>query len=100
MKLIPLKGKYGAGKFAKVSDEDFDFLNTLKWHVSDRGYAKTYYQGKHRQMHQFVKGKDLDHINRDKLDNQRENLRPANRRQNNANTTRKNPSGYKGVYKD
>jgi len=42
---------------------------------------------------------DLDHINRDKLDNRLENLRPCNRPQNvvNSHVRSDNTSGYKGV---
>ena len=98
MKLIKLYGKYGAGKYAKVSDEDYDFLSTLKWHVSDQGYVKTYYQGKHRPMHQLVAGKGCDHRNHDKLNNQRENLRSCTQQQNNCNVKTRAKSGYVGLY--
>lgn len=42
---------------------------------------------------------DLDHINRDKLDNRVENLRPCNRPQNVVNSRMRsdNTTGYKGV---
>lgn len=99
MKLIQLKGKYGEGKYAKVDDEDYDFLSQLNWYVND-GYVKTYYQGKHVKMHQLIVGSHYDHENQDKLDNQRENLRPCTQRQNNANVKTRAKSGYKGVYKD
>lgn len=43
---------------------------------------------------------DLDHINRNRADNRIENLRAANRSENNANSklARTNKSGYKGVH--
>jgi hypothetical protein len=100
MRLIPLVGKYAVGKFAKVSDEDYEFLSALRWHVSDKGYAKTYYQGKHRSMHQLIIGSYCDHRNRDRLDNTRENLRLATFSQNNANVKARAKSGFKGVVKD
>ena len=44
---------------------------------------------------------ETDHINRNKLDNQRHNLRVATRKQNLYNrAARKNISHYKGVYWD
>lgn len=98
MKLIYPTGKYAQP--VKVSNEDFDFLSPMKWHISDRGYAKTYYLGKHVQMHHLIVGKWCDHINGDKLDNRRENLRPATIRQNNANVAPRAKSGFKGVVKD
>jgi hypothetical protein len=76
MKLIPLKGKYGAGKFTKVSDEDYEFVSSLSLYVNS-GYVKTYYQGRHWKLHQLLVGNNYDHANQDKLDNTRENLRPA-----------------------
>lgn len=100
MKLVPLKGKYGEGKFTKVDDEDYEFVSKLKLHVSDKGYVKTYYQGKHRPLHQLLGGKGYDHHNRDKFDHQRENLRPATQRQNNCNVKTRAKTGYKGVYND
>jgi hypothetical protein len=99
MKLIKLKGQYGEGKFTKVSDEDFDFVSKLNLYVND-GYVKTYYKGRHWKLHQLLVGGDFDHINRDKLDNRRENLRPATRSQNNSNRAYQNETGYRGVYKD
>jgi len=45
---------------------------------------------------------DIDHINHDKLDNQRSNLRSVTRSQNKMNTpiTKANKSGVKGVWWD
>lgn len=56
------------------------------------GYAILGYLGERRYVHRYVlgleKGNPLeaDHINRDRLDNRRENLRVATRAQNNQNT--------------
>src|SRR5262245_45962018 len=105
MKTINLFSKYGVGKFLKVSDEDFDFVSSLNLYISNRGYAKTYYQGKHWPLHQLIDrragaySKYLDHKNQDKIDNQRENLRPATTKQNNANVNPRASSGFKGVYR-
>jgi hypothetical protein len=99
MKPIPLKGKYGEGKFTKVSDQDFDFVRGLSLYVND-GYVKTYHKGRHWRLHQLLVGSHYDHINQDKLDNTRENLRPCTQRQNNANVQTRGESGYKNVSRD
>jgi hypothetical protein len=73
-------------------------LTCLSWYLTDRGYVKTYYKGRHWQMHQLIVGKHCDHHNRDKLDNTRENLVKATPTQNNANRPGWSKSGLKGTY--
>lgn len=116
MKEIPLSGKLGTGKVALVGDEDYGYLAQWSWCLNNRGYVKrnvTLYDANGRRgyltiyMHREVlkrMGFDLDrsetdHRNRNKLDNQRANLRTATRRQNcfNAGKKKSNRSGYKGV---
>jgi len=52
----------------------------------------------HREIMGFPEG-DVDHINRWKTDNRRENLRSATRSQNCLNRTPKRTASYKGVIK-
>jgi hypothetical protein len=101
------------GKFAIVDDKDFDFLNQWKWHYSTGGYAcrveketgKSHEErlSKNIIMHRLLvdtpREMDTDHINGNKLDNRRENLRVCTRSQNLANrpATVINKSGFKGV---
>jgi hypothetical protein len=110
MKRIPLT----QGKFALVSDCDYVYLMQWKWcyHRShDEGYASRQItrNGKriviwmHRVILEHMGYKDFansDHINRDKLDNRRCNLRPATNYQNGYNRRKQNnnTSGYTGVY--
>jgi hypothetical protein len=83
MMLIPLRGKKGLGKYAKVSPQDFERLSRSKWYVDENGYACRERRGlgKGREyMHRAVLGETaedlvVDHINKDRLDNQRTNLR-------------------------
>jgi hypothetical protein len=55
----------------------------------------------HRQIMGAPKGKVVDHINREGLDNRKSNLRPASRSQNNCNRKqKKGTSKYRGVCLD
>lgn len=101
------KIKLTQGKFALVDDQDFESLNKFKWHFERYARRTTNLLGKHTnwRMHWSVigkplKGLEVDHINGDKLDNRRENLRVVTSRQNQCNTGkyRNNTSGYKGVH--
>lgn len=107
--IIPLLN----GKFAKVDDSDFAWLNQWNWECSTSGYAyrrwridgKTYYIYMHKAILQLKGGRDMeaDHKNLDKLDNRRFNLRPCFHFQNGRNLpinqNRKIPKKckYKGV---
>lgn len=95
------------GGFALVDNEDFEELSKYTW-LSYCGYAyrpksKKYGNEKNVSMHVHILGKvdgmEIDHINGNKLDNRKENLRHATRSQNQANKTKykNNKSGYKGV---
>lgn len=98
-KLIPL-GK--SGKFAIVDEEDYEWLSQWKWRLGN-GYAvrsinrKT--TGMHRVINQTPEGLETDHINRNKLDNRKSNLRSATRSANSKNRalSPKNVSGCAGV---
>lgn len=104
MKRIPLN----KGKVAFVDDKDFEWLSEYTWFFSDTGYAKAtlWEDGKAFQirMHRLIMGAKrrqmCDHINGEKLDNRRENLRLCTNAENmrNRGKTALNTSGYKGVY--
>jgi len=98
------------GKFALVDDEDYDRLVAMgKWHVcagyaSKAGKKSQGQQGMCIYMHRFImsaqKGVEIDHINGDRLDNRKCNLRLCSHLENlkNQPTARKNnTSGFKGV---
>ena len=96
---------------AVVSDEDFAALNAFTWHLVG-GRLKRFYAGRrdadgktiymHRVVLNAPDGVQVDHINNDRLDNRRENLRLCNQSQNNANSSRRRTSTntYRGVYWD
>ena len=97
------------GKFAIVDDEDYEYLNQWKWTFLNTGYVmrriqkkghKTKYILMHRLILNTPKGMITDHINRNRLDNRRENLRICTPSQNlcNTNLRKDNTSGHRGVY--
>lgn len=89
--------KLTQGMWAKVSDEDFEWLNQYKWHAhlsKRRGKRKWYARGwmsktERIYMHRFIKKAKrhlvVDHIDGDGLNNQRENLRCCTVATNNRN---------------
>jgi two-component SAPR family response regulator len=93
------------GKVAIVDDEDYEELVKHSWHVTAQGYAArrvtiSYYNSTIVSMHRTVMCYEgdllVDHINGDKLDNRKENLRLATVAQNVMNSAKR--SGvYKGV---
>jgi len=103
MQKIPLTGEKGFGKFAMVSDEDYDSVSRYTWWLHKYGYAITRINGRSVPMHRYLMGfpKQLvDHRDLDRLDNQRENLRLCSFEQNLSNSGPRFGRKYKGVYKE
>lgn len=96
------------GVVSIVDDCDFDEISKFKWHPT-KGYAArkgSVAEGcrtvrMHRQIIglQFGDGLHIDHINGNKLDNRRGNLRVCSARENTRNRIihSNNTSGFKGV---
>jgi hypothetical protein len=99
------------GKITKISAIDKKFIDIFpSWRFSGgyvrcSRYIKTKYSSVkedlflHRLIMGIVKGFEIDHANRDKLDNKRENLRRASRGENthNKNKSKNTTSKYRGV---
>lgn len=101
------------GQVIFVSPGDHQWLGKWKWKLLHNGYVgRQIYVGGGRKnkkvriirMHHLImpkiNGLDIDHINGNRADNRRENLRYCTRAENLWNS-RKNPvgaSGYRGVY--
>lgn len=108
MKNISLTGGNGIGRSIIVDDEDYEYLNQFKWHYGN-GYAVTSWgkrpNRKKMSVHQLLtdcpKGMMVDHRNRNKLDNTRQNLRVCTNSQNQMNAKKQinSSSEYKGVIK-
>jgi len=107
MKTVILHGKSAGGRVAVVDDADYEFVVRYRWYALEPSpgkiYASTRYQiaGAGRAnvtMHQLLTGfPETDHRDNDGLNNQRSNLRPATRSQNNAN--RRKGAGFSSRFK-
>jgi hypothetical protein len=104
MKIIQLENSEHQ---AIVDDEDFDRVRSYKWKYH-RGYARHFAsEGIKMYLHRFImnvpmRNPIVDHINGDKLDCRRENLRKCSKQENNRNASKREKttsSKYKGVYK-
>jgi hypothetical protein len=97
------------GSVAIIDGDDYDWISKYKWHIDGCGYAarnlprRSGKRGYKITMHVAIMGKregyEIDHINGDKLDNRKENLRFVTPGQNQCNTkAREGSSKYKGVH--
>ena len=97
------------GRVAVVDDEDFEELSRFSWWYAKNGYAATTGSRKNGKKNTYMhikllgkkEGKITDHINGDRLDNRKENLRHVTVTQNLQNSLHRNggaSSKYKGVF--
>ncbi len=93
-----MKKKLSKGKHALVDNEDYKFINSFKWSFSE--YAVRW---KNIRMHRVIMnapyGLDVDHIDGNKFNNQKFNLRICSRTENIRNSKKRTnlSSIYKGV---
>lgn len=87
-------------EFLILDDEDVELLMGLTVSKSSEGYARCGRQYVHRVVMNAKRGESVDHINMNKLDCRKANLRIATKSQNLANRgpAKHNKSGFKGVY--
>jgi hypothetical protein len=89
------------GREAIIDKEDYNKIKNFTWHVDNIGYAYT--SEKRIRMHRLIINCpdefEIDHINRNKLDNRKSNLRIVEHKRNliNCKVSCKNTSGYSGV---
>lgn len=89
-----------------VDDEDYNYLSKFNWHVSKDKCVASWLGSKNNKrilIHRFIMNPpdnmEIDHIDGNRLNNQKSNLRLATSSQNKCNRgARKDcKSGYKGV---
>jgi len=89
------------GEFTIIDTEDYNKVKHLIWTCSVMGYAT--HMRSRLYLHHLILGRKeglhTDHINRDKLDNRKSNLRFVTREQNmrNCKMKKNNTSGVTGV---
>jgi hypothetical protein len=99
VRLIPL----GDGYYAYVDAADYEWLNQWKWHMNS-GYAVRVEKGKrvymHRQIMRPPTDKLVDHMDSNRANDCRRNLRICSHRENQGNKRKERASAsrYKGVF--
>lgn len=88
---------------AIIDLDDVEKCKPYKWVIRTDGYVSTKMDGKGIKLHRFIantsKGMHTDHVNRNKLDNRKSNLRICTQSENNKNknTYKNNLTGRRGV---
>lgn len=92
--------KLTQNKYALIDDKDFEKVSIRKWSYHHTGYVVGGYP--QVSLHRFIMDAGnrqyIDHINRNKLDNRRKNLRFCTPTQNQYNSIPKRAKLPKGLY--
>jgi hypothetical protein len=88
-----------------VDDDLFEQLDRIHWYAQPRGYVHGKVDGRMVLMHRYIMdakpGQEIDHIDRNKINNQKSNLRFVTRSQNCCNKAKgeQTSTPYLGVYR-
>lgn len=89
----------------EYDNEDEYLIKSHKWFVDHVGYIYTIIKGNKVLLHRLIlnnldKNKPIDHIDRNKSNNKKNNLRICTKLENskNRNLSKNNTTGYKGVF--
>lgn len=101
-------GIFEDGQEMMFDAEHLESISSHRWHIDQLGYPATSVQKKVTRLHRFLfgdevpKGMVIDHINRNKLDNRRCNIRICTQAENvwNRAPGKNNRSGVSGVFFD
>src|SRR6185312_11253601 len=93
-----VKGTTMSGHSFIIDKDDYKFVSSVAWHYDKDGYFRNRNLGyMHRLINETSDGMMTDHINRDKQDNRKSNLRTVTASQNQENIGYK---AEKGIYKN
>lgn len=103
---VPIAKRGEIVAWAQVDHDDWPLVASRAWHFNGYGYARSVVDRREVLMHRLVMGFEhgdgrmVDHINRDKLDNRRANLRESSHALNAQNQGARASSGFRGVHWD
>ena len=107
MKKIEIINRKNIEIHCLIDDEDYKYIKQYHWILRGGNYpARTFYKNNkqytilmHREIMNAGPKEFIDHINRNTLDNRKQNLRFCNKSKNamNCKVHKHNTSGYKGV---
>jgi len=93
--------------YCQVSEEDYEHLNQYKWYINGNGYVQSHFNKKTWSIHRYIfieilkkeitKSNIIDHINNNKLNNSRENLRIATFSENTRNKKKRENTSSKYI---
>lgn len=90
----------------KIDEDDVQELQKYNWYIGSHGYAMASVEGKHRLMHRVILSApphlQVDHINGNRLDNRKNNLRLCTQQENKYNSKNRwdSTTGLRGVMWD